>query len=72
MGKRLILCAEPGMKDLASQLGDEIYLPPGGCWKVPLSQFLKAKATALSGALSCFEKVCALALAFVFLLQKQK
>lgn len=63
------------MKDLDSQLGDERYrynLPPGGYWKVPLSQFLKAKAMALSGALSCFEKVCALALAFVFLLQKPK
>lgn len=35
-------------------------------------QFLKVRAMAMSGALSCFGEVCALALAFVFLLQKQK
>ena len=34
-------------------------------------QFLKVRAMALSGALSCFEEVCALALMFVFHLQKQ-
>lgn len=61
-----------GTKDLDSQLGDEMCrynLPPRG---YPSSKFLKARAMVLSGALSCFEEVCALALAFVFFLRKEK
>lgn len=39
--------------------------------KYTSSPFLKVRAMALSGALSCFEEGCALALACGFLLQKQ-
>lgn len=42
-----------------------------GTRKYTSFQFLKVRAMALSGALSCFEEVWALALAFVFCLQNQ-